>query len=147
MRIKNYFDALNGEETQIYFEKNTFLVENKKYILFLNNLKPAFIYTFLSQTILVFFLLITINLFYPRAIEMFLPAFLVNNTRYKELFEDMRKKKMLVISILFFMYNIIYGILCRSSTIHVYQNRNLIYDNPFHEYLFMQELQRNLKDI
>ncbi|EWC76637.1 hypothetical protein C923_02667 [Plasmodium falciparum UGT5.1] len=148
-KIKNYFDILNkGRETEIYFENNNYIVDNdQKYILFLMSIQPPLFFTLICYFILFIFILIALNIYLPKHCEFFIPSFLLNNTKFIETFEKMRKKKIIVSSIMFLAYNIIYSILCNTNEIHVYQNKNLIYKDYFNEYFFIQTLRTNLKNI
>ncbi|SBS82334.1 selenoprotein, putative (Sel2) [Plasmodium ovale curtisi] len=125
-RIKNYFDILNGgEDTPIYFEGDNFVMDsntNDNYSSKGGN----------NRT---------------NHLEGFIPTFLQNHEKFKEIFENMRKKKLIVFAAMFFSYNIIYGILCSTNVIHIYQNRNLIYNDYYVEHLFVKQLRDNLISI
>ncbi|KOB60434.1 hypothetical protein PFHG_02196 [Plasmodium falciparum HB3] len=150
--LKSSYELLfvqkDGRETEIYFENNNYIVDNdQKYILFLMSIQPPLFFTLICYFILFIFILIALNIYLPKHCEFFIPSFLLNNTKFIETFEKMRKKKIIVSSIMFLAYNIIYSILCNTNEIHVYQNKNLIYKDYFNEYFFIQTLRTNLKNI
>lgn len=147
--IKQYFDMLNNAETEIYSESDYYVVNNsKKYILFLNDLKPALIYKLISHVILFIFIVIALNLYVSNWVEEYLiPSFILNIPQYRLWMEDLRSKKIWVLSIMFFCYNLIYSSLCQSSSIHIYQNRDLIFNNPFNERVFTYQMNIALEPI
>lgn len=140
---------LNNEETEIYSESDYYVVNNsKKYILFLNDLKPALIYKLLSHVVLFIFIVIALNLYVSNWVEEYLiPSIILNNPRYRSWMEEMRNKKLWVLSIMFFCYNLIYSGLCQSTSIHIYQNRDLIFNGPFNERVFTYQMNESLAPI
>ncbi|ETW36695.1 hypothetical protein PFTANZ_02653 [Plasmodium falciparum Tanzania (2000708)] len=111
--------TISGRETEIYFENNNYIVDNdQKYILFLMSIQPPLFFTLICYFILFIFILIALNIYLPKHCEFFIPSFLLNNTKFIETFEKMRKKKIIVSSIMFLAYNIIYSILCNTNEIH-----------------------------
>lgn len=140
---------LNNEETEIYSESDYYVVNNsKKYILFLNDLKPALIYKLITHVILFIFIVIALNLYVSNWVEEYLiPSIILNNPQYRSWMEEMRNKKLWVLSIMFFSYNLIYSGLCQSTSIHIYQNRDLIFNSPFNERVFTYQMNEALAPI
>lgn len=152
-RIKKYFDLLNhGEDTEIYFEEDSYQADNssngeEKYVIFLRNIKAALIYRLICRFVLFIYVLIAASLIFPHYLKPYIPPILLNNRRLNEVFENMQQKKLMVLGIMFFSYNVIYGMLCNTSVIHVYQNRNLIYDDYYSDHLFVQRLRENMTHV
>lgn len=153
-RIKKYFDILNGEDTRIYFEEEDYQLYNnyndknrKKYVLFLRTIHPALIYKLLSYVIFMFYILVSLIIIFPRHTEGFIPLFLLNDENFKNMFENMRKKKLATFAIMFFSYNVIYGLLCNTNIIHIYQNGRIIYNDYYIDDLFRTNLKHNLINI
>lgn len=152
-RIKKYFDLLNhGEDTEIYFEEDSYQADNssngeEKYVIFLRNIKAALIYRLICRFVLFIYVLIAASLIFPHYLKPYIPPILLNNRRFNEVFENMQQKKLMVLGIMFFSYNVIYGMLCNTSVIHVYQNRNLIYDDYYSDHLFVQRLRENMTHV
>ncbi|WBY56916.1 selenoprotein [Plasmodium yoelii yoelii] len=175
--IKKYFDILNGEDTKIYFEEEHQIYnsdnnsddnsddnrddnsddnrdnnsdnssDRRKYVLFLMSIRPALIYKLLCYFILMIYILISLVVIFPRHMESLIPVFIVNDEKFKNIFENMRKKKLAVFAIMFLSYNVIYGLLCNTNIIHIYQNGRLIYNDYYVDNLFIKSLENNLINI
>ncbi|KEG01929.1 hypothetical protein YYE_03448 [Plasmodium vinckei vinckei] len=140
--------------TRIYFEEEDYQLYNnyndnnrKKYVLFLRSIKPALIYKLLSYIIFIFYILVSLIIIFPRHMEGFIPVFLLNDENFKNMFENMRKKKLATFAIMFFSYNVIYGLLCNTNIIHIYQNGRIIYNDYYIDDLFRKTLKDNLINI
>ncbi|KJP86800.1 hypothetical protein AK88_03614 [Plasmodium fragile] len=140
------------ENTEIYFEDDSYQGDNsstgnEKYVIVLRNIKAALIYRLICRFVLFIYVLIAACLIFPHYIRPYIPPILLNHPRFNEMFENMQQKKLMVLGIMIFSYNIIYGILCNTSVIHVYQNRNLIYDDYYSDHLFVQRLRENMTQL
>ncbi|CAI7719760.1 selenoprotein, putative [Plasmodium vivax] len=120
---------------------------DEKYVIFLRNIKAALIYRLICRFILFIYILISATLIFPHYLKAYIPSILLNSRRFNEMFENMQQKKLMVLGMMFFSYNIIYGMLCNTSVIHVYQNRNLIYDDYYADHLFVQRLRENMTHV
>ncbi|SBS96437.1 selenoprotein, putative, partial [Plasmodium malariae] len=165
-----------GEETEIYFEDDEYAADQsavnqyavdqstvdqstidssvydsnnkrKKYVIFLRSIKAALFNRLICYLIVIIYILISLNIIFPRNMEAFIPTFLLNHEKFKEIFENFRKKKIWVFAAMFLSYNIIHGILCNTDKIHIYQNKNLIYNDPYIEHLFVKQLRAKLIEI
>ncbi|KMZ81147.1 hypothetical protein PVIIG_02629 [Plasmodium vivax India VII] len=139
-------------DTEIYFEEDSYQAGNsstgdEKYVIFLRNIKAALIYRLICRFILFIYILISATLIFPHYLKAYIPSILLNSRRFNEMFENMQQKKLMVLGMMFFSYNIIYGMLCNTSVIHVYQNRNLIYDDYYADHLFVQRLRENMTHV
>eukprot|EP00366_Plasmodium_knowlesi_P001095 XP_002258592.1 hypothetical protein, conserved in Plasmodium species [Plasmodium knowlesi strain H] len=139
-------------DTEIYFEEDSYQADNssngeEKYVIFLRNIKAALIYRLICRFVLFIYVLIAASLIFPHYLKPYIPPILLNNRRFNEVFENMQQKKLMVLGIMFFSYNVIYGMLCNTSVIHVYQNRNLIYDDYYSDHLFVQRLRENMTHV
>lgn len=149
--IKQYFDMLNNEETEIYYEYDYYIVHDnnkKKYILFLNDMKPALIFKIIARLILLVFIITGSNVMFSNYIEEFImPSFILRNQQYQLLMEKMRSNKLYVFLSMYISYNIIYAMLCQSNIIHIYQNQQLILKSRFNEELFMHQMNQVLMPL
>lgn len=111
------------------------------------SIRPALIYKLLCYIIFIFYILISLIIIFPRHTEYFIPVFIVNDENFKNIFENMRKKKLAVFAIMFFSYNVIYGLLCNTNIIHIYQNKRIIYNDYYIDDLFIKNIENSLINI
>ncbi|EUD72152.1 hypothetical protein YYG_02853 [Plasmodium vinckei petteri] len=130
-------------KNEAVLEKGDFLKKSYDALFVQRDILPSYINQD-NQISIYFFSLIII---FPRHMEGFIPVFLLNDERFKNMFENMRKKKLATFAIMFFSYNVIYGLLCNTNIIHIYQNGRIIYNDYYIDDLFRKTLKHNLINI